>query len=75
MLLLLRTDALPKDADHWEYQLKLDGYRAVAFKTRGRVPLRLRNDDDFGIRYPAVIKGLAKLPDETVIDGEVVALD
>jgi hypothetical protein len=24
-MLLLRTDALPKDADRWEYQLKLDG--------------------------------------------------
>jgi hypothetical protein len=28
-MLLLRTDALPKNADHWEYQLKLDGYRAI----------------------------------------------
>ena len=74
-MLLLRTDALPKDAGHWEYQLKLDGYRAIAFKTRGRVHLRSRNDKDFSIRYPAVVQGLAKLPDETVIDGEVVALD
>ena len=74
-MLLLRTDALPKDAGDWEYQLKLDGYRAIAFKTRGRVQLRSRNDNDFSIRYPAVVKGLAKLPDETVIDGEVIALD
>jgi hypothetical protein len=37
-MLLLRTDALPNDASDWEYQLKLDGYRAIAFKTRGRVP-------------------------------------
>jgi ATP-dependent DNA ligase len=44
-MLLLRTDALPKDADQWEYQLKLDGYRVVAFKTRGRVHLRSRNDN------------------------------
>src|SRR2546430_4799513 len=27
------------------------------------------------MRYPAVAKGLAKLPDNTVIDGEIVALD
>ena len=26
-------------------------------------------------RYPAVVKALAKLPDDTVIDGEVVAFD
>ena len=74
-MLLLRTDALPKDAGDWEYQLKLDGDRAIAFKTRGRVHLRSRNDNDFSIRYAAIVHGLSKLPDETVIDGEVVALD
>ena len=74
-MLLLRTDALPKDGADWECQLKLDGYRAITFKTQGRVQLRSRNDNDFSIRYPAVVKGLAKLPDETVIDGEVIALD
>ena len=29
---------LPTGSD-WEYELKLDGYRAIAFKTRGRVHL------------------------------------
>ena len=74
-MLLLRTDSLPNDAGRWEYQLKLDGYRAVAFKTGGKVQLRSRNDNDFSIRYSGVVKGLAKLPDETVIDGEVIAFD
>jgi DNA ligase D-like protein (predicted ligase) len=74
-MLLLRTDALPSDPSRWEYQLKLDGYRALAFKSNGRLHLRSRNDNDFTGRYPAVMKGLAKLPDETVIDGEVIALD
>ena len=74
-MLLLRTDTLPTDANRWEYQLKFDGYRAVAFKSGGKVHLRSRNDNDFSIQYPDVVKGLAKLPDETVIDGEVIALD
>lgn len=74
-MLLLRTDALPEDASRWEYQLKLDGYRAIAFKAGGRVQLRSRNDNDFNDRYPAIPAGLAKLPDETVVDGEVVAFD
>jgi ATP-dependent DNA ligase len=39
-MLLLRTDTLPDDASRWEYQLKLDGYRAVAFNADGRVHLR-----------------------------------
>jgi len=66
---------LPSDGGRWEYQLKLDGYRAIAFKTRGTCQLRSRNDNDFSVRYAGVLKGLAQLPDETVIDGEVVALD
>jgi DNA ligase D-like protein (predicted ligase) len=74
-MLLLRTEALPDEGERWEYQLKLDGYRAVAFRTGGKLYLRSRNDNDFSPRYPGVLKGLAKLPDETVIDGEIVALD
>lgn len=74
-MLLLRTDALPDDASRWEYQLKFDGYRAIAFKTGGRLHLRSRNDKDFSDRYPSVVQGLAGLPDETVLDGEVIALD
>jgi len=74
-MLLLRTDSLPNDGGRWEYQLKFDGYRAIAFKSSGKVHLRSRNDSDFSVRYADVVKGLAKLPDETVIDGEVIALD
>ena len=54
---------------------KIDGYRAIAFKTGGKLHLRSRNDNDFAVRYPGVVKGLAALPNDTVIDGEVVALD
>jgi len=74
-MLLLRTEQLPDDLTRWSYQLKLDGYRAIAFKSGGTVRLRSRNDNDFTDRYPTVVGGLAKMPNETVIDGEVVALD
>jgi DNA ligase D-like protein (predicted ligase) len=74
-MLLLRTDNLPDEPARWEYQLKLDGYRAIAFKTGGKLRLRSRNDNDFSVRYPSVLRGLAALPNETVIDGELVALD
>ena len=73
-MLLQRTDSLP-DSPQWLYELKLDGYRAIAFKRGGVVHLRSRNDNDFSGRYPGVVKGLAKMPDDTVIDGELIAFD
>jgi len=74
-MLLLKQDALPDDSARWQYELKFDGYRAVAFKTGGRVFLRSRNDHDFNAKYPSIVTALAGLPNDTVIDGEVVALD
>ncbi len=74
-MLLLRCDSLPDDRAQWEYQLKLDGYRAIAFKRGGSVSLRSRNDRDFTSNYPAVLHGLSKLPNDTVVDGELVAFD
>jgi bifunctional non-homologous end joining protein LigD len=73
-MLLLRTERLPEGAA-WQYEIKLDGFRALAFKSGGKVHLRSRNDKDFHRRYPAIVTALAAMPDETVIDGEVVALD
>ncbi len=74
-MLLLRSETLPDDPDRWAYQLKFDGYRAVAYKTGGRISLRSRNNNDFTLRHPDIVRALAKIPDETVIDGELVALD
>jgi DNA ligase D-like protein (predicted ligase) len=73
-MLLLRTEKLPEGPD-WICELKLDGYRSLAIKNGGKVQLRSRNDKDFNRRYPGLVKALASMPDETVIDGEVVALD
>jgi bifunctional non-homologous end joining protein LigD len=73
-MLLLRTESLPS-GQQWLYELKLDGYRAIAFKRNGAVYLRSRNDNELNGRYPAVVEALAKLPQNTVIDGEVVAFD
>src|SRR5580704_6745 len=73
-MLLLPTEKLP-EGQGWVHELKLDGYRALAIKGGGTVHLRSRSDNDFNARYPGIVKALASMPDETVIDGEVVALD
>ena len=73
-MLLLRTEKLPEGPD-WAYEIKLDGYRPLAFKTGGKLQVRSRNDNDFALRYPSIAKALASLPDDTAVDGEIVALD
>jgi bifunctional non-homologous end joining protein LigD len=73
-MLLLRTEKL-REGSIWRYEIKLDGYRAIAYKSHGKLYLRSRNDKDSANRYPKILQGMTQLPDETVIDGEVVALD
>lgn len=73
-MLLTAVGSLPAGAS-WQYELKLDGYRAIAFKSSGKVYLRSRNDNDFAAKYKAIAKALEHLPDETIVDGEVVAFD
>src|SRR5947208_1712063 len=73
-MLLLKTDQLPQ-GEGVLYELKYDGYRSVAYKTGGKVYVRSRNDNDFAARYAPIAQALQEMPDETVIDGEVVALD
>jgi bifunctional non-homologous end joining protein LigD len=63
------------EGNRWLYEVKFDGFRALAIKMCGQVRSRSRNDKDFTRRYPGVAAPLAGLPDGTVIDGEVVASD
>src|SRR5260221_3339677 len=72
-MLLLRAENLP-EGDAWQYELKFDGYRALAIKTGGKIQLRSRNDNDFSLRYPAIAKALSSRPNATVVDGEGVDL-
>ncbi|MGN6555482.1 MAG: non-homologous end-joining DNA ligase, partial [Verrucomicrobiota bacterium] len=66
---------LPKGAD-WLYELKFDGVRGLAIKQKDSVQLISRNVKDLTGKYPEIAKALRSLPvKETVLDGEIVALD
>jgi bifunctional non-homologous end joining protein LigD len=61
-MLLLRTEKLSEGKD-WMYEIKYDGFRALAIKTVGRVCLRSRNNNDFTSRFPNVAKGTRPDPE------------
>src|SRR2546430_6773701 len=63
------------DEPGWIYEIKLVGYRAVAIKLRDRIDLFSRRRKSFDEQYPYLVEALRDLPDGTVVDGEVVALD
>jgi ATP-dependent DNA ligase len=70
-LAVARLPASPQ----WEYEVKFDGYRMLGVKSANQVRLISRNGNDFSQRYPSVARALAKLPKDTVVDGELVAFD
>ncbi len=56
-------------------ELKLDGYRGIGIKSSGRARLASRNGKNFCERSPTITRALHHLPDESVIDGEIVAVN
>jgi bifunctional non-homologous end joining protein LigD len=71
-----RAVDLPPATSDWIYEIKFDGFRALAFKNGGEVRLLSRNEKDFGKKFPEIVDAIAGLKvDQTVIDGEIVALD
>ncbi len=67
-------DAFTRDG--WLFELKLDGYRLLAAKSRGDSLLLTRNGNDYTDVFPEVARAIKALPFESgIVDGEVVVLD
>src|SRR6266478_2607295 len=73
--MLCESAERPPEGREWRYELKLDGFRAIGRKSGRSAQLWSRNQKDFTRRFPDVVNGIAELPSDTVIDGEIVALD
>src|SRR3954467_5726925 len=65
----------PFDEPGWLYEVKWDGYRALAFLNKGEVELRSRNDNDFNTKFQEVHRALQQWKINAVIDGEIVVLN
>jgi DNA ligase D-like protein (predicted ligase) len=70
----LATSKLP-EGSNWSYEIKLDGYRAEAVRSSNGVAFYSRNGKSLNKKFPYVVEALRDLPPDTVIDGELVALD
>src|SRR6516164_490400 len=73
-MMALRVRELP--VGNWVYEMKFDGYRALAFKVGSEVRLLSRNRTLFNDNYPKLVDSFKTLKAKNfIIDGEIAALD
>ncbi len=60
----------------WLYEIKFDGWRAIAIKDASGVRLLSRTNKDLSAKFPALVEAIPDLKtSEAIVDGEIVALD
>ena len=78
MLATAGTPGELTDGDAWAFEMKWDGFRALAHVSHGRVRLVSRSGKDMTVTYPELQALADQVPADTlplVVDGEIVALD
>jgi bifunctional non-homologous end joining protein LigD len=65
----------PPEGEGWVYEVKWDGYRALAYLNKGKVALRSRNDKNFNEKFYPVYDALRELKTDAILDGEVIVAD
>lgn len=63
------------DGGLWTYEAKFDGYRCLATKSKSDVALWSRRGNSYTARFAEIARACEALPPDTLIDGEVVAID
>src|SRR5678815_2645499 len=70
----LAVQKLPEGPD-WLYEVKFDGYRCLAGRDAKGVTLWSRRENLFTEQFPHIAQAFERLPRNTLLDGEIVALD
>ena len=65
----------PFDDPDWLYEVKWDGYRAIATINKGEVNLISRNNKTFNDKFYSIYKLLQKWKINAVLDGEILVLN
>lgn len=73
--MLAATVKEPFDHKDWVFEMKWDGYRAIAEIKDGDVSLYSRNRISLDKRYPSIADSLRKAGFDAVLDGEIVVVD
>ena len=74
-MLCMSADALPVGPD-WVYEPKFDGFRTLVFRKGDAVRIRGRNGGALERSFPEIVRAAKELlPDDTVVDGELVVCD
>jgi bifunctional non-homologous end joining protein LigD len=63
------------EGPQWQYEIKLDGYRAQAINDKGRVKLLSRRNNSLNSDYPSIVSGVQELQPDIILDGEIVVVD
>lgn len=63
------------DSEDWVFEIKWDGYRAIAELNFNSVDFYSRNNNSFYNDYPEIVSALKRLGIQAIFDGEVVVLD
>ena len=63
------------DEKGWSYEIKWDGYRALAFLDNGKAELRSRNNKSFNEQFYPVYKAVKEWKIKAVVDGEIVTVN
>ena len=68
------TESIP--TGDWIYEIKFDGFRALALRGSSEARLLSRNEKDFGGKFTEVMDSVSALDvQDAIVDGEIVALD
>jgi bifunctional non-homologous end joining protein LigD len=63
------------DDPNWQYEVKWDGYRALAFINKGKVELFSRNNKSFNEKFYPIYDLLSDWKINAVLDGEILVLN
>lgn len=65
----------PFTKPEWLFEIKWDGFRAIASKHEQRVELYSRTHQDFSAHYPPIFEAVRVLEHDVILDGEIVVVD